>query len=83
MIIATKNGDEICELKFDPKTGFYRVKKEDLHVFSYLDEGDEFKVIRVWTEDIGFCGNCRSRHECECISGDLYDCPDFEEENAE
>ena len=52
MILVNKYDEEICELELNDRNDFYKVKDEDMNdVFRYLDEGDEFKVKKVWSED--------------------------------
>ena len=51
MILVNKYDEEICELEWDDRTRFYKVKDEDTDMFRYLDEGDEFRVKNVWSED--------------------------------
>lgn len=51
MILVNKYDEEICELEWNDRNDFYKVKDEDMNVFSYLDDGDEFRVKKVWSED--------------------------------
>ena len=52
MILVNKYDEEICELEWNKDTFcLYKVKYEDMNIFKYLEEGDEFKVKKVWSED--------------------------------
>ena len=51
MILVNKYDEEICELEWNNETCFYKVKCDDLDILRYLDEGDEFKVKKVWSEN--------------------------------
>lgn len=51
MILVNKYDEEICELEWNKETFFYKVKDEDMDIMRYLDEGDEFRVKKVWAEE--------------------------------
>lgn len=50
MILVNKWDEEVCELVTN-EIGSYKVKDADMCIFKYLDEGDEYRVKAVWSED--------------------------------
>lgn len=50
MILVNKYDEEICELELNDRNKFYKIKDEDMDLFRYLEEGDEFRVKNVWSE---------------------------------